>query len=1221
MARPDGRGEEASSFGVNVGLVDELYDAYAADPLSVSESWRDFFEGYEPRAGTAALAPDSYGSQRNGQAKAGLSSAAVIVAESDPPQAGELDPVYGWPHATVALRGSAARVAENMAASLSVPTATSTRVIPARLLEVNRQIVNRHLARVGSFKVSFTHLIGYAVIRALEAVPAMKAIYSDAGGSPTRVVPSHVRLGLAVDLHKPDGSHRLLVPAIADADTLDFAAFHRAYEDVVGRVRSGNASPSDFAGVVMTLTNPGTLGTVSSVPRLPAGQSVIVGVGAVDYPAEFGGADLRVLADLGVSKTVTITSTYDHRVIQGAESGLFLARIHALLLGAEGFYDDVFTALSVPYQAVEWRADSNGRDRPEAERAKQVHVQNLINTYRVRGHLIADLDPLGLKRPAMHPELDPATHGLTIWDLDREFFVDGVGDRETMTLGDVLGVLRDAYCRRIGVEYMHISEPAQKKWIQRRVEATAAEPTTADQLHILNQLNAAEAFERFLHTKYVGHKRFGLEGAESLVPLLSEILDRAADSGCTEAVMGMAHRGRLNVLANIVGKPLAQIFREFEGDLDPSTTQGSGDVRYHLGASGTFVGRDGRTLPVKLASNPSHLEAVGPVVEGIVRARQDLIEKPRSQTVLPVLIHGDAAFAGQGVVAETLNLSALRGYRVGGTIHVVVNNQLGFTTGPVAARSSVYPTDVAKAVQAPIFHVNGDDPEACSRVGAIAFDFRQTFHRDVVIDMVCYRRHGHNEGDDPSYTQPLMYRRIDGRRSVRKIYTETLVRRGDITGHEAQEALDDFLARMQDAFEQTRSAPSPSPVAPASGPTANQPNLGSNPSTEVDAAILDRVMGVLGHPPPTFTLHPKLRQQFEARSTLYEDGMVDWALAESLALGSLLIEGFDVRLTGQDTRRGTFSQRHAALADFRTGEEWVPLEALGGSQGRARIYDSALSEYAALGFEYGYSTAHPHSFVAWEAQFGDFANGAQVVIDQFIAAASDKWGEQSSLLLLLPHGFEGQGPEHSSARVERFLSLCADGNLRVAYPTTAAQYFHLLRRQTLDPCRIPLIVFTPKSLLRAKSTRSPVAELTGERFFEVLDDPNPPPPSATKRLVLASGKVAREAMAARDERMAPVAVIRVEQLEPWPHEALAEVMARYPECDKLWLQEEPKNMGAWTHVRSRLEAASPLGPSGRPGPCPLRLISRRASPSPATGSNANHIREQADLLTTVFDGL
>jgi multifunctional 2-oxoglutarate metabolism enzyme len=1103
-----------------------------------------------------------------------------------------------------------------MEASLAVPTATSARAVPARLLEVNRKVLNGYMARTGGSKVSFTHLIGYAVVKALDAVPAMRSVYAGGENGQAGVSrPAHVGLGLAIDVAKSDGSRTLLVPCIRDADTLDFAAFHAAYEDVVRKVRNNKVTPDDFAGVTMTLTNPGTLGTVSSVPRLMPGQSVIVGVGSLDFPAEYRGADPQVMAQLGISKVMTLTSTYDHRVIQGAESGLYLQRVEQLLLGADGFYDGIFRSLGVPYESVRWRRDTNPLDQMAngaVQREKQVHVQTLTNMYRVRGHLIADLDPLSWKEPRTHPELDPATYGLTIWDLEREFFTDGVAGRNVMPLGDLLGVLRDAYCRRIGVEYMHIQEPDQKAWIQQQVEGVHTVFSTDEQLHILDRLNAAEAFERFLHTKYTGHKRFGLEGAESLIPLLDEVLDAAASAGYQEAVLGMAHRGRLNVLANLVGKSFPQIFREFEGDLDPSTTQGTGDVKYHLGASGKFVGRSGVSLPVQLASNPSHLEAVDPVVEGMVRARQDLIDDPEAFSVLAVLIHGDAAFAGQGVVAETLNLSALRGYRIGGTIHVVVNNQLGFTTAPAEARSSVYATDIAKMVQAPIFHVNGDDPEAVVRVARLAFGFRQRFHKDVVIDMVCYRRHGHNEGDDPSYTQPLMYKAIMARRSVRKLYTETLVKRGDITLEEAERALDDFLARMQVALEETRhSAP---PVVADTAPPPVPEKLQSV-ETGVARKVLDRVASAMDEVPAGFTVHPKLHKTLEARRQLYDAGEVDWSMGEALAFGSLLVEGTDVRLSGQDSRRGTFSQRHQVVVDYETGAEWLPLSGLARGGGKLWLYDSLLSEYAALGFEYGYSTVHEDALVAWEAQFGDFANGAQIVIDQFITAGHGKWGQASGLVLLLPHGYEGQGPEHSSARIERFLTLCAGDNLQVVNATTAAQYFHVLRRQVRRPVRRPLVIFTPKSLLRARQSRSPITDLETGRFKEVLDDPGVTEPSAITRVILASGKVAYDAMAHRDQHGLPAAVVRVEQLYPWPEMLVLDTVSRYPNArEVVWLQEEPENMGPWNFVHGRLHRLLR-------DDFALRHVSRPESASPASGSHTVHQRQQSDLLVGAFDGL
>ncbi|MEX2659012.1 MAG: multifunctional oxoglutarate decarboxylase/oxoglutarate dehydrogenase thiamine pyrophosphate-binding subunit/dihydrolipoyllysine-residue succinyltransferase subunit, partial [Acidimicrobiales bacterium] len=1111
------------------------------------------------------------------------------------------------------LRGAAARIVSNMEASLRVPTATSFRDVPAKLLEVNRKVINGYLGRTRGGKVSFTHLIGYAVVQALKATPVMNAAYVEVDGKPGVVRHAHVGLGLAVDVEKSDGSRTLLVPCIKEVDTLDFAQFLSAYEDLIRKVKSNKIGVDDFAGTTMTLTNPGTIGTVQSVPRLMPGQGLIVGVGSIDHPAEFQSADPRTLADLGLSKVVTITSTYDHRIIQGAESGMFLKKVHELLSGGDDFYDTVFAALGVPYEAVDLRRDINPVDREAAMVHKQMQVDTVINMHRVRGHLIADLDPLRWKEPHTHTELDPATYGLTVWDLDREFFTGGLAGTDRLPLGDILGILRDAYCRTIGVEYMHIQDPEQKRWIQDHVEGVKQEVDTEEQRHILGRLNAAEAFEKFLATKYVGAKRFGIEGAESAIPMLDAVLDSAADAGLQGAVMGMAHRGRLNVLSNIVGKSHQQIFREFEGAVDAGMVQGSGDVKYHLGAKGTFTSRRGNPLPVELAANPSHLEAVDPVVEGMVRAMQDRIDDPAAFSVLPILLHGDAAFAGQGVVAETLNLSDLKGYRTGGTVHLVINNQLGFTTAPELGRSSQYATDVAKMVQAPILHVNGDDPEACVRVARLAFAYRQAFTKDVVIDLVCYRRFGHNEADDPSFTQPLMYQRIDGRRSVRKLYVESLVKRNDITMEEAEQALEDFSVRLQGALEETRSLKPAQPVraAVAARPRGVLPHI----QTGADVEVLHKVFAALNATPEGFEVHPRLAKQLVSRSTLYDEGVLEWATAEALAFGSLLLEGTSIRFSGQDSRRGTFSQRHAVLVDHRDGTEFAPLAHLDPGQGKFWIYDSLLSEYAVLGFEYGYSVVNKDALVLWEAQFGDFMNGAQIVIDQFLSSAEDKWGQTSGLVMLLPHGYDGQGPEHSSARIERFLTLCAEDNMQVVNATTAAQYFHLLRRQVNREIRKPLVVATPKYLLRAKEARSQLSELTSGSFQELLDDPTISEPASVQRILLCSGKVAYDAMKRRDETSAPVAVVRVEQLYPWPKDQLTDIFSRYSSASSIcWVQEEPDNMGPWPFVHNRLHKLAP-------GNLKTSHASRRGSGSPATGSAAVHAQETEDLLDTAFEGL
>ncbi|MGA1311963.1 MAG: multifunctional oxoglutarate decarboxylase/oxoglutarate dehydrogenase thiamine pyrophosphate-binding subunit/dihydrolipoyllysine-residue succinyltransferase subunit [Ilumatobacteraceae bacterium] len=1211
-------------FGTNSWLVEEMYERYCDNPAAVSEQWREFFSDYKPGDApkAAPVAPTNGTGASRGATTAAPSSGSRGVDDTFPMRrpaniVPTQEVVAPAPAALIApsepepIRGVGAAIATNMERSLAVPTATSVRQIPAKLLEVNRRVINGYRSRTGQTKVSFTHLIGYAVVRAIvDAVPNMKNVFvADADGKPQLQRHTNVNIGLAVDVDKGGGQRTLVVPVLKGADTLDFLGFVNAYDDIIRKVRTNKLTVDDFQGANVSLTNPGTIGTNQSVPRLMVGQGVIVGVGSIDYPAEFEGSDERALNQLGVSKVVTVTSTYDHRIIQGAESGLFLKAIHDLLLGEHGFYEGIFRSLGVPYEAVKWRVDSNDLEGADLQAHKQMQVATLIRVHRVRGHLIADLDPLRWKTPRMPRELDPLTYGLTIWDLDREFATGGVGGVQRSTLGALLGVLRDAYCRTIGVEYMHIQNTDEQRWMQQQVEGHA-DNFTAEPMVILERLNAAEAFERFLATKYVGTKRFGLEGAESAIPILDAILNAAADNALDGAVVGMAHRGRLNVLANVVGKSLEHLFGEFEGHVDPHAVQGSGDVKYHLGASGKFQARSGALLPIELASNPSHLETVDPIVLGTVRAMQDQIEPAGAFSVLPLLVHGDAAFAGQGVVAECLAMSDTSGYRVGGTIHLVINNQIGFTTSPEYAHSSQYCTDVAKSVGAPIFHVNGDDPEACVRVAKLAFAYRQTFHKDVVIDMVCYRRHGHNEGDDPSYTQPLMYKAIAERRSVRKLYLESLVKRGTVTVEDAERILADYQAKLQSALDETRAhARATTKVPPPPKPVGVLPHV----NTGVERGVLDRVFAAMNRYPDGFTVHPKLLRQFEGRSAMYEnEGEVDWATAEALAFGSLVLEGSPVRLAGEDCRRGTFSQRHAVLVDYTNETKYAPLANLGTGAAKFWVYDSLLSEYAAMGFEYGYAHANPAALVMWEAQFGDFVNGAQVIIDQYLVAAEDKWGQHNGLVLLLPHGMEGQGPEHSSARLERFLQLCAEDNIQVAYPTTAAQYFHMLRRQVRRDVRKPLVVMAPKQPLRMKESRSAVGDLTHGSFEEVLDDPAVGDRNAVTRVVLCSGKVAWDAMSERTKRGAPVAVVRVEQLYPFPESQINEVLARYPNAKQvLWLQEEPENMGAWHFVEHRIWRLKDRGYD-------LRHAARVESGSPATGSKVVHDQELAELMDQTF---
>lgn len=1128
------------------------------------------------------------------------------------------------------LRGASARTVTNMESSLSVPTATSVRAVPAKLLIDNRVVINNHLARSRGGKVSFTHLIGYALVKALGHMPEMNNGFTEENGKPALVVPGHVNLGLAIDMAKPDGTRQLLVPSIKAAEAMDFAHFWTAYEDIVRKARGGKLTVEDFQGTTLTLTNPGTIGTVHSVPRLMAGQGAIIGVGALEYPAEWQGASQETLNRNAVSKILTLTSTYDHRIIQGAQSGDFLRIVHQLLLGENGFYDEIFESLRLPYEPVRWVQDISAHHDDDVN--KTARVQELIHAYRVRGHLMADTDPLEY-RQRRHPDLDVTSHGLTLWDLERDFATGGFGGAPMLRLRKILGILRDSYCRTIGTEYMHIQDPEQRRWLQAKIEVGYAKPGPDEQLRILRRLNAAEAFETFLQTKFVGQKRFSLEGGESVIALLDRILCRAAADSMDEVCIGMPHRGRLNVLANIAGKSYGQIFREFEGKQDPKSVQGSGDVKYHLGTEGEFVAEDGSKTKVYLAANPSHLEAVNPVLEGITRAKQDRLDLAGEDfTVLPLLLHGDAAFAGQGVVAETLNLSQLRGYRTGGTIHVVINNQVGFTTSPSASRSSTYSTDVARMIQAPIFHVNGDDPEACVRVAELAYEFRQTFNKDVVIDMVCYRRRGHNEGDDPSMTQPLMYNLIEAKRSVRKLYTESLIGRGDISQEDAEGALRDYQQQLERVFVETKEALKEAAVEASdptlagtdaeghSGlepPTAQATDQATRSATEtaITPDQLAHIGDAFTNPPQGFTVHPKLQQAMEKRALSTREGGIDWATGELSAFGSLLMEGTPVRLAGQDSRRGTFVQRHAVLIDKNTAEEWTPLLYLGEGQARFWVYDSLLSEFAAMGFEYGYSVERPDALVLWEAQFGDFLNGAQTIIDEFISSSEQKWGQRSSVVLLLPHGYEGQGPDHSSARIERFLQMCAEDNMTVAYPSTPASYFHLLRRQAYARPRRPLIVFTPKSMLRLKAAASPVEDFTTGTFRPVLPDRATLDKGAVTRVLLASGKVVYDLEAARDKAGdTQTAIVRVEQLAPVPSEQIAAELAQYPNADVVWVQDEPQNQGAWPFMALNLPAGLAEHGENRV----LRVVSRKPSASPATGSSKRHAEQQAELIAAAF---
>ncbi|OKL53579.1 alpha-ketoglutarate decarboxylase [Bowdeniella nasicola] len=1263
----------ASNFGANEWLIDELYEKYQADPSSVEQSWRDFFakrEGgdtpspdatdtpaasepkadeepkAEPKAAKSEPAPapkqaesESTESVSHVDPRQLISEAADFHDRGLPPvKAQAPTSIYAQSYGEVdeddaapledqvdKLRGPAARVVTNMETSLEIPTATSVRSVPAKLLIENRLLINSHLSRTRGGKVSFTHLIGFALIEALAEVPELNAAYDELDGKPAVKHPAHVNLGLAIDMPKPDGTRQLLVPSIKQSDQMDFAQFWAAYDDIVRKARNNKLTVDDFMGTTITLTNPGTIGTQFSIARLMKGQGAIIGVGAMDYPAEYQGASAKTIARIGVSKILSLSSTYDHRVIQGAASGELLKVLSTKLTGQDGFYDRVFSSLRMPYAPVRWQRDVEFDTKREL--SKSARIAEMIHAFRSRGHLQADTDPLASRQRRFH-DLDFTNHGLTLWDLDRTFPTGGFAGTDALTLREILEQLRDAYCRNVGIEYMHLQDPAQRAWFQERLERPFQKATNEEQLQILYKLNEAEAFETFLQTKFVGQKRFSLEGGESLIPMLDVILTSAAREGLDDVAIGMAHRGRLNVLANIAGKSYAQIFDEFEGNMDPRTVEGSGDVKYHLGTEGTYTTATGEHTNVYLAANPSHLETVNGVLEGIVRAKQDRIDLGhKGFSVLPILVHGDAAFAGQGVVQETLNLSQLRGYRTGGTMHIIVNNQIGFTTGPASSRSSQYCTDIVKGLQIPVFHVNGDDPEAVARVAKLAYDYRQEFNKDVVIDLVCYRRRGHNEGDDPSMTQPVMYSLIDNKASVRQLYQEALIGRGDISNEQAEQALEDFRHQLEEAFSSTKdesghrkvdtgegseavSAESDS-VAGLELPSSQQEDAGVMVgwTTAVSEAMVERIGQAHLRAPEGFTVHPKLQKLLERRAQMTKEGGIDWGMGELLAFGSLLIEGVPVRLTGQDSRRGTFTQRHATLHDYETGAEWTPLQYLTEDQGKFWVYDSSLSEYVVLAYEYGYSVERPDALVLWEAQFGDFANGAQIVIDEFVSSSEQKWGQRSSVVMLLPHGYEGQGPDHSSGRIERFLQLCAEDNMIVAQPSTPANHFHLLRRQAYVRPRKPLIVFSPKQLLRLKAAASQLEDFTSGEFQPVIPDTSGA--SNVERVLLCSGRLYYDLAARRDKRGdTSTAIVRLEQLYPLPVEELQAELAKYGNAELVWVQDEPENQGPWYHI------AMQLGPQLDRR---LRVISRPAAASPSAGTMKLHKSQAEEIFVAAFD--
>ncbi|KAA9225500.1 multifunctional oxoglutarate decarboxylase/oxoglutarate dehydrogenase thiamine pyrophosphate-binding subunit/dihydrolipoyllysine-residue succinyltransferase subunit [Corynebacterium amycolatum] len=1212
------------SFGQNEWLVDEMYQQFQKDPQSVGQEWREFFATHTPSQkgeDLSNMAKPAAATKEEAKATGRRESKGVEPTKtpnkpaSPKPKKSPMDAaakVSAVESGEEPLKGVARAIAKNMDVSLEMPTATSVRDMPARLMFENRTLVNNHLARARGGKISFTHIIGYAMVKAVMLHPDMNNNYKVVDGKPVLVTPEHINLGLAIDMPAKDGSRSLVVAAIRECETLTFKQFVDAYEDIVVRARHGKLTGKDFQGVTISLTNPGGIGTRHSVPRLTKGQGAIIGVGSMDYPAEFAGASADRLAEMGIGKLVTITSTYDHRIIQGAESGEFLRTMSNLLVD-DKFWDHIFQTMRVPYTPIRW-----AQDLPNTGIDKNTRVMRLIEAYRSRGHLLADIDPLRSDQPndsaPNHADLDIEEHGLTLWDLDRTFNVGGFGGKETMTLREVLSRLQNAYCLKVGSEYAHILDREEREWLEERIEGGQPKPSHAEQKYILQKLNAAEAFENFLQTKYVGQKRFSLEGAESLIPLMDSAIDTAAGAGLDEVVIGMPHRGRLNVLANIVGKPLRQIFTEFEGNIDPAQVGGSGDVKYHLGTTGRHIQMFGEgEIDVTLTANPSHLEAVNPVVEGLARARQDKINKgEEGYSVMPLLLHGDASFAGLGIVQETLNLMSLRGYKVGGTVHIVVNNQIGFTTSPDSGRSSYYATDIAKAYGCPVFHVNGDDPEAVVWVGQLAVEYRNRYGKDVFIDLVCYRKRGHNEADDPSMTQPLMYKIIDEKESVRAQYTEDLIGRGDISEEEYEAVRRDFHDQMEAVFNEVRAAQDAKP-GEQTGIAGSQP-LPHGLKTGIDKAEIVEIGQSYVNLPEGFKIHPRVAPVAKKRAEMTQEGGIDWGMAELLAIGSFTGAGIDVRFAGEDVRRGTFTSRHAVLIDSEDGSEYNPIDAYGKSKngGRFMIYNSALTEYAGMGFEYGYTLGNPDAAVFWEAQFGDFANGAQTTIDQYVSSGEAKWGQTSKLILLLPHGYEGMGPDHSSARIERFLQLAAEGSYTVAQPSEPANYFHLLRRHVLSDLHRPLVVFSPKSMLRNKMAASAVEDFTNpNKFRSVIDDPNfeSKDKSGIKTLLLCSGKIYWELEKKRKkDKRDDFAIARLEMLHPLPHNRLRDIFESYPDLEEVrWVQDEPANQGPWPFLALNLPEVLPDMPK-------LTRVSRRAQSSTATGVAKVHQIEEKALL-------
>jgi len=1168
------------------------------------------------------------------------------IEETQTKRTPQKDPVEAAPSKTIApaqvpaaqnkdekvtpLRGAAASLADHMERSLTIPTATSFRTIAVDVLDDRRRELNLALRSAGrSEKVSFTHIIAYAIAQATRTVPAMAASFRRTDNGPERV-DRGVHLGLAVDVKRGDGSRILVVPVVRDADGLDFSAFHRAYEALVEKARANTLGPGDMSGATLTLTNPGGIGTVASVPRLMLGQGAIIAAGAIDYPPGLGSMPEAALRSLAVSKVMTLTSTYDHRIIQGAQSGEFLRRVDQLLSGADGFYETIFSALGVGApSALSKPAGVTPSGIVEAGASDVARAaaagMGLVMRYRTHGVNAAHLDPLSDASP-FDSALEPSSLGLNHAVMEKvpatvlRVYAPG------QTLADILTRLRDTYCSTIAYEVEHISNHEQRSWLRQQIESGAhRQPLSRERkLELLERLTRVEAFEHYLRKTFLGQKTFSIEGLDAMVPMLEEILHMLADEGTSEARLGMAHRGRLAVITHVVDRPYEEVLQEFEHAQERGLTarEGdvTGDVKYHQGATGVYETQNGKKIHVVLANNPSHLEAVDSVVEGQTRAAQTdrtaNIAKLDTSRAAAILIHGDAAFAGQGVVAEVFNMQSLAGYTTGGTLHIIANNQIGFTTLPRDGRSTRYASDLAKGFDVPIFHVNADDVEAAIAAVHLAVEYRRRFHRDAVIDLIGYRRFGHNEADEPAYTQPDMYKRIEGHPTAREIFARRLIEEGTLTEAEATASAERAQRRIAEAHAAVK--------ARATQTTSKEPKAhplesgaGAPVDTRVPVELLNRLNDELLKITPDFAVHPKLVRQLERRKAPLQPGSeIDWGLGEAFAFATLLREGVPIRLTGQDTERGTFSHRHLVLHDAASDAMWIPMQHLSDAKASFEVYNSPLSEYAAMGFEYGYSAEAPQALVLWEAQFGDFSNGGQIIVDQFIAAGRAKWEQTSRLSLLLPHAYEGAGPEHSSARLERYLQLAAEGNFRIANPTTPAQYFHLLRDQAKSARARPLVIMTPKSLLRLKAASSTAGDLGEGGFSPLLDDPTVKERDAIKRLALCSGKIYYD-LSANPKRAeaGDLAIARVELLEPFPYDQVMALVASYPNVKRVtWVQEEPKNMGARAFVSRRIREK--LTPKG----IVFDYVGRADRASPSEGFPGAHAVEQERIVNEVISG-